>query len=68
MEVMAIWFSCCNECICGVGGDDDNDIVGCNDGAGDVTDECGADGAVVGLVEGINVGYVEGYFRGGPGG
>ena len=47
---------CCDECVVGVGGGDDNDRVGCDDGAGDGTAKCGADGAVVGLVEGSNVG------------
>ena len=47
---------CCDECVVGVGGGDDNDGVGCDDGAGDGTSKCGADGAVVGLVEGSNVG------------
>ena len=51
---------------------DDNDGVGCDDGAGDGvcdggcigTDECVSDGDVVGLVEVRNVGHVEGYSRG----
>ena len=55
---------CCDECVGGVGGDYNNDGLGCDDGAGDVTDKCGADGAVVGLVYGINVGNVKGYSRG----
>ena len=55
---------CCDECVGGVGGGDVNDGVGCDDGAGDGTDYCGADGAVFGLVEVRNVGYVEGYSRG----
>ena len=52
-----------------MGGGYDNNGVGFDDGACDVvccgrcvgTDECGADEAVVGLVEGINFGCVEGY-------
>ena len=64
---------CCDECVGGVGGVDDNDRLGFYDGAGGGvcdgwcigTDKCGADGGVVGLVEGSNVGYVEGYSRGG---
>ena len=51
-----------------MGGGNDNDVVGCDDGAGDGTDECGADGAVIFLVEGRNVEYVEGYCRRGSGG
>ena len=51
-----------------MGGGNYNDGVGCDDVAGDGTEKCGADGGVVDLVEGSNVGYVEGYFRGGPGG
>ena len=64
---------CYDECIDGLGGGDDNYVVGFYDEACDgvfnggciVTDECGADGAVVGLVEGRNVGYMEVYSRGG---
>ena len=49
-----------------------NDVLGCDDGLGDGvcdggrsgTDKCGADGDVVGLVECINVGYVEGLVGG----
>ena len=55
---------CCDECVGGVSGGDDNDGVGCDYGAGDDTDEYGPDGAVGSLVEGINVGYVEGCYRG----
>ena len=55
---------CCDECVCGVGGSDDNDRVGDDDGAVDGTDKCGSDGAVFGSVEGRNIGYVEGYCRG----
>ena len=59
-----------------MGGGDDNDEVGCDDGAGDGvrdegcigTEECGANEDVVGLVEVSNVGYVEGYIRGESGG
>ena len=58
----------CDECIGGVVGDNDNDRVGCDNGAGDGTDVCGADGAVVGLVEVSNDGYVEVYNRGESGG
>ena len=56
---------CCDECVGGVGGGDDNYGVVCDDGAGDGTYECVANGYVVGLVEGSNCGYVEGYSRGG---
>ena len=59
---------CCDECVGGVGEGDDNDVVGCDDGAYDGTDKCGANGAVVGLVEVSNIGYVEGYIRGESGG
>ena len=63
---------CCDECVGGVGGGDDNDRVGCDYVAGDRvcgggcigTDKCGANGAVVGLEEGNNVGYVNVYRRG----
>ena len=44
---------CCDDCVGGV----------CDGGWID-TEECGDDGAVFGLVEGRNVGYVEGYSRG----
>ena len=62
---------CCDECVVGVDGGNDNDKVGCDDGAVDGvsgwgcigTDEFGADGSVVGLVEGRNVGNVEVYSR-----
>ena len=47
---------CCDGCVGGVGGGDDNSGVGCDYGSGDGTDKCGADGAVVGFVEGSNVG------------
>ena len=50
---------CCDEYVGGVVGGDNNYRVGCDDGAGDGTDECGADGAMVGLVEGRNVGACE---------
>ena len=55
---------CCDECVGEFGGGDDNGGVGCDYGSGDGTDKCGANGAVVGLVRGRNVGYVEGYCRG----
>ena len=55
---------CCDECVVGVGGGYDNDRVSCDDGDGDVTDYCEANWDVVGLVEGSNVGCVEGYCRG----
>ena len=55
---------CFDECLGRVGGVDDNDGVGCDDGAGDGTYECGADGDVVFLVEVSNFGYVEVYSRG----
>ena len=63
---------CCDEFVDGVGGGNDNYGMGCDDGVGDGvcnggfvgTDECGADGDVVGLAEGSNVGYGEGYRRG----
>ena len=51
-----------------MGGGNINDVVGCDDGAGGGTDECGVNRAVVGLVEGLNVGYVEKYCRGEWGG
>ena len=62
---------CCDECVGLLGGGDNNYRVDFDDVLGDgvcdggyaVTDECGADGAVVGLVEGSNAGYVEGYSR-----
>ena len=55
-----------------MGGGNDNERVGCVDVAGYgvcdwgciSTNNCGANGDVVGLVEGSNVGYVEGYSRG----
>ena len=57
---------CCDECVGGVGGADNSDGVGFDDGAGDVvcdggcigTEKCGSYGSVVGLVEGSNVRYV----------
>ena len=54
------FFGCCDECVGGVGGGDDNYRVSCDDEGGDGTDERGADEAVVGLVESSNVGHVEG--------
>ena len=62
------FFGCCDECVGGVGGGDGNYEVGCDYGAGDGTAECGADGDVFDLVEGRNVGNVEGYSRGESGG
>ena len=59
---------CCDECVGGVGRDDDNYRVGFDDGDVDVTDECGYDGGVVGFLEGRNIGNVEGYIRGVSGG
>ena len=53
----------CDECIGIVCGVNDNYVVCCDDGYGDVTGVCGADAAVVGLVEGNNIGYVEEYCR-----
>ena len=59
---------CCDECVSGVVGVDDNDRVVCDYGDGYGTDECGADRSVVGLVEFSNLGHVEGYSRAESGG